>query len=76
MHSNGNYVNGFIFYSYTVVSCCYFPMEIQGEYAMQNIESRSSEVSYIKVNVSDDAVTPWGQCYQKIGEYVIFVTGY
>jgi hypothetical protein len=52
---------------------CYFPIELQGEYAMQSTSATpGGQVQYSQVNITADAILPiWGHCHRRLGNSVI-----
>jgi hypothetical protein len=52
---------------------CYFPIELQGEYAMQSsVAAPGGPVQYSQVNITAEAILPiWGHCHRRLGNNVI-----
>ncbi|XP_033610097.1 uncharacterized protein LOC117282848 isoform X1 [Cryptotermes secundus] len=54
-------------------AACYFPIELQGEYAMQSTSATpGGQVQYSEVNITAEAILPiWGHCHRRLGNSVI-----
>ena len=57
---------------------CYFPIEYQGTFLMQNTASingstGASVVSYSEITVEADSIPPWGRCHRRRGNTVFLV---
>lgn len=55
---------------------CYFPIEYQGSFLIQeqsqpNPEKGGITVSYSEITIEADSIPPWGRCYQRRGNIVI-----
>ena len=52
---------------------CYFPIELQGEYAMQSsVAAPGGPVQYSQINITAEAILPiWGHCHRRLGNSVI-----
>lgn len=54
-----------------VEATCYFAPELQGEFITQSTVTHDSEVLYTQVNITEDSIPIWGQCYKRIDSNVI-----
>jgi hypothetical protein len=54
-------------------AACYFPLELQGEYAMQSTSAKpGGQVQYSQVTITAEAIFPiLGHCYRRLGNSVI-----
>jgi len=62
--------------SYDAGAVCYFPIEYQGSFLIQeqsqpNPEKGGITVSYSEITIEADSIPPWGRCYQRRGNIVI-----
>ena len=48
---------------------CYFPVEFQGEFLTQSVQSR--EIAYNSISILFDSVPGWGACHRRLGRHVI-----
>ena len=65
-------------FSLSSTGSCYFPIEYQGTFMMQNTisvntSSGASTVSYSEITVEADSIPPWGRCYRRRGNTVFLV---
>lgn len=51
--------------SLTVSSTCLFPPEFEGEYIIQNAAVNSDSMQYSTINITNDWIFPYGQCYSR-----------
>lgn len=52
---------------------CYFPVDFQGIYVIQTKNNEpGSKVTYSEVPVEADGIPPWGKCFRRKGNQVIF----
>ena len=57
-----------------VFSACYFPVEIQGDFATQWLDS-VTEVSYTQISISYNSIPGWGECFYRQRELVVLKKG-
>lgn len=51
---------------------CIFPLELQGEYRIQNAAlNGNNRVQYSVINITDEGISPYGLCYSRNGSNFI-----
>ena len=57
----------------SVSSSCFFPVEMQGEFMTQWLQS--AEIRYTSMSILYDSIPGWGACHSRAGEQVILRQG-
>lgn len=54
---------------------CYFSPELQGMFVTQSAVTHENEVLYSQLNITEDSIPIWGECYKRIDNNIILRIG-
>lgn len=65
----------FLFETIGSSATCYFSPELQGTFVTQSAVTHEQEVLYSQVNITEDSIPIWGECYKRIDNNIILRIG-